>query len=45
MRKELVMSKVRHLGFAVHAETIVVAVAELSGEVRSLGIGRPGAIG
>lgn len=31
------MSKVRHLGLDVHAETIAVAVAEPSGEVRSLG--------
>lgn len=32
------MSKVRFIGFDVHAETIAVAVAEPSGEVRSLGM-------
>jgi transposase len=37
MRKEPVMSKVRFLGLDVHADTIAVAVAEPSGEVRSLG--------
>ena len=31
------MSKVRHVGLDVHAETIAVAVAEPDGEVRSLG--------
>jgi transposase len=30
--------KVRFLGLDVHAETIAVAVAELDGEVRSLGV-------
>jgi succinate dehydrogenase/fumarate reductase flavoprotein subunit len=30
--------KVRFLGLDVHAETIAVAVAELNGEVRSLGV-------
>jgi transposase len=38
MRKEPVMSKVRFLGLDVHADTIAVAVAEPSGEVRSLGM-------
>src|SRR6185369_11466468 len=37
IRKELVMSKVRFLGLDVHADTIAVAVAEPTGEVRSLG--------
>lgn len=32
------MKKVRFLGLDVHAETIAVAVAEIDGEVRSLGI-------
>ena len=32
------MSKVRFVGMDVHADTIAVAVAEASGEVRSLGI-------
>ena len=32
------MSKVRFVGLDVHAETIAVAVAEPSGEVRSLGV-------
>ncbi len=32
------MSKVRFIGLDVHADTIAVAVAEPSGEVRSLGI-------
>src|SRR5436305_9820340 len=31
------MSKLRFVGLDVHAETIVVAVAETAGEVRSLG--------
>ena len=31
------MSKVRFVGLDVHAETIAVAVAEMGGEVRSLG--------
>lgn len=31
------MSKIRFVGFDVHAETIAVAVAESAGEVRSLG--------
>ena len=35
---------IRHVGLDVHAETIAVAVAELDGEVRSLGTipSRPG---
>jgi transposase len=37
MRKEPVMSKVRFIGLDVHADTIAVAVAASSGEVRSLG--------
>ena len=32
------MSKVRFVGLDVHADTIAVAVAEVGGEVRSLGI-------
>jgi transposase len=32
------MSKLRFVGLDVHAETIAVAVAEMGGEVRSLGI-------
>jgi transposase len=32
------MSKVRFVGFDVHAETIAVAVAEPNGEVRALGV-------
>ena len=32
------MSKVRFVGLDVHAETIAVAVAEVGGEVRSLGV-------
>src|SRR5436190_8721453 len=36
--KEPVMSNVRFIGLDVHAETIVVAVAEPDGEVRSLGV-------
>jgi len=32
------MSKVRFVGLDVHAETIAVAIAETSGEVRSLGV-------
>ncbi len=32
------MSKLRFVGLDVHADTIAVAVAEESGEVRSLGI-------
>ena len=31
------MSKLRFVGLDVHAETIAVAVAEVGGEVRSLG--------
>jgi transposase len=31
------MKNVRFVGLDVHAETIAVAVAEVSGEVRSLG--------
>ncbi len=31
------MTKVRHLGLDVHAQNITVAVAEPSGEVRSVG--------
>src|SRR5579864_891086 len=38
MRKEPVMSTVRFLGLDVHAATIAVAVAEPTGEVRSLGV-------
>jgi len=37
MRKEPVMSKLRYVGLDVHAETIAVAVAEPTGEVRSVG--------
>jgi transposase len=37
MRKEPVMTNVRYLGLDVHAETIAVAVAEPTGEVRSVG--------
>ena len=37
IRKELVMSKVRFLRLDVHADTIAVAVAEPTGEVRSVG--------
>jgi transposase len=37
MRKEPVMSKLRFLGLDVHAETIAVAVAEPTGEVRRVG--------
>jgi transposase len=46
MRKEPVMNKVRYLGLDVHAATIAVAVAEPSGEVRSLGVipNRPEAV-
>ena len=32
------MNNVRFVGLDVHAETIAVAVAEMNGEVRSLGI-------
>ena len=32
------MSKVQFVGLDVHAETIAVAVAEMGGEVRSLGV-------
>ena len=32
------MSKVRVIGLDVHADTIAVAVAELEGEVRSMGV-------
>ena len=32
------MKNVRFVGLDVHAETIAVAVAELGGEVRSLGV-------
>src|SRR5438874_330463 len=44
--KEPVMSNVRFIGLDVHAETIAVAVAEPSGEVRSLGVvpNRPEAV-
>ena len=38
MRKEPVLEKVRWIGLDVHADTIAVAVAESSGEVRSLGM-------
>jgi hypothetical protein len=37
MRKEPVIKKVRFVGLGVHAETIAVAVAEPSGEIRSMG--------
>jgi transposase len=37
MRKEPVMKRVRFVGLDVHAATIAVAVADPSGEVRSLG--------
>ena len=36
--KEPVISNVRLIGLDVHAETIAVAAAEPSGEVRSLGV-------
>src|SRR3954466_14993984 len=36
--KEPVMSNVRFIGLDVHAETIAIAVAEPSGDVRSLGV-------
>jgi transposase len=47
MRKEPVMSKVRCIGLDVHADTIAVAIAEPSGEVRSVGTipNRPESIG
>jgi transposase len=32
------MSKLRFVGLDVHADTIAVAVAELGGEIRSLGV-------
>jgi transposase len=32
------MSKIRFVGLDVHAETIAAAVAEVGGEVRSLGV-------
>ena len=38
MRREPVMSKVRWIGLDVHADTIAVAVAEPTGEVRALGV-------
>jgi transposase len=38
MRKEPVMSKVRFIGLDVHAETIAVAMAEPTGEVRAVGV-------
>ena len=38
MRKEPVMRKIRFIGLDVHADTIAVAVAEPTGEVRSLGV-------
>jgi transposase len=38
MRKEPVMSTVRFIGLDVHADTIAVAIAEPSGEVRSVGV-------
>jgi transposase len=46
MRKEPVMRKLRFLGLDVHADTIAVAVAEPSREVRSLGtiLNRPESI-
>ena len=37
MRKEPVMKKVRWVGLDVHADTIAVAVAEPTGEVRAVG--------
>src|SRR4051795_11503967 len=37
MRREPVMSNVRFIGLDVHAETIAVAAAEPTGEVRALG--------
>jgi hypothetical protein len=36
--REPIMSKVRFVGLDVHAETIAVAVAEVTGDVRSLGV-------
>src|SRR5713101_7022085 len=36
--KEPVMSKVRFIGLDAHADTIAVAIAEPSGEVRSVGV-------
>src|SRR6202521_2472324 len=36
--KEPVMSKVRFIGLDVHADTIAVAIAKPSGEVRSVGV-------
>jgi transposase len=38
MRKEPVMKKVRFIGLDVHADTIAVAIAEPTGEVRSVGV-------
>jgi transposase len=38
MRKEPVMKKVRFIGLDVHADTIAVAMAEPTGEVRSVGV-------
>jgi len=38
MRKESVMKKVRFIGLDVHADTIAVAIAEPTGEVRSVGV-------
>jgi transposase len=37
-RRRVAYKNVRFVGLDVHAETLAVAVAELGGEVRSLGV-------